>query len=128
MATTTAAFTPAAITGAVVSIGNKTPKRMDKVVYIRGLNNYGGLKAHNSVVSLGVPVCTEQCFANVVSSIKAAANGKGKRGGALSSKCNKIGEIFQIAAIINVIVLIGVAVGFVLLRVEAFVNESEAES
>ncbi|EEF52481.1 uncharacterized protein LOC8260893 [Ricinus communis] len=128
MATTAATFTPARINGAAVSFGNKPQKRMDKVVYIRGLNSFGGLKAHNSVVSLGMPVCTEQCFANFVSSIKAAAaasNGKGKGGGALSSKCSKIGEIFQIAAIMNGLVLVGVAIGFVLLRIEAFVEESE---
>ncbi|NMR85921.1 hypothetical protein HKB06_08990 [Vibrio parahaemolyticus] len=70
---------------------------------------------------------TEKCFAKVVSSVKAAtSNGKGK-GGALSSTCNAAGEIFTIAAIINGLVLVGVAVGFVLLRVEAWVEESEAE-
>ncbi|KAJ0024017.1 hypothetical protein Pint_08871 [Pistacia integerrima] len=64
---------------------------MKKVVYLNGLNSYGGLKAHNKVVSLGLPPCTEQCFANVVSSLK------------------------------------GVAVGFVLLRIEAWFEESESE-
>ncbi|KAJ9186676.1 hypothetical protein P3X46_002222 [Hevea brasiliensis] len=125
MATTAAAFTPARVTGAMVSFNSKTQKRRDKVVYVRGLNSYGGLKAHNSVVYLGMPVCTERCFASVVSSMKASSNGKGRGGGALSSKCSKVGEIFEIAAIMNVLVLIGVAVGFVLLRIEAFFEESE---
>ncbi|KAK1291183.1 hypothetical protein QJS10_CPB17g02551 [Acorus calamus] len=52
---------------------------------------------------------------------------KGKRGGggALSSTCNAVGEIFKIAAIMNGLVLVGVAVGFVLLRIEAAVEENE---
>lgn len=36
-----------------------------------------------------------------------------------------MGEIFEIAALMNGLVLVGVAVGFVLLRIEAFVEESE---
>ncbi|KAL6318062.1 hypothetical protein AAG906_031134 [Vitis piasezkii] len=77
---------------------------------------------HNSVVAMGVPVCTEQCFANVVGSLKAKGRGGG---GALSSTCSAASEIFRIAAIMNALVLIGVAVGFVLLRIEASVEESE---
>ncbi|OAY50870.1 uncharacterized protein LOC110614863 [Manihot esculenta] len=125
MATTAAAFTPARVAGEVVSFSSQTQKRMNKVVHIRGLNPYGGLKAHNGVVSLGMPVSTEQCFANVVSLIKTSSNGKGRGGGAVSSKCSKVGEIFEIAALMNGLVLVGVAVGFVLLRIEAFVEESE---
>lgn len=125
MATTATAFTPATVTGAVVSFGSKTKKRMNKVMYIGGLNSYGGLKAHNSVLSLGLPMCTEQCFAKVVSSLKATSNATGRGGGALSSKCADTGEIFRIAAIMNGLVLIGVAVGFILLRIEAAIEESE---
>ncbi|XP_065880482.1 uncharacterized protein [Euphorbia lathyris] len=126
MATTAASFSPARISAATVTIGNNRSQKKEttKVVYIRGLNSYGGLKAHNSVASLGMPVCTEQGFANVINSLKASSNGKGKGGGALSSKCSKIGDIFQIAAILNGLTLLGVAVGFVLLRIEAFVEES----
>ncbi|XVF74136.1 hypothetical protein PTKIN_Ptkin13bG0035900 [Pterospermum kingtungense] len=88
------------------------------------MSSYAGLKAHNNVVSLGQPACTEQCFANVVSSLK--VHGKGTTGGgALSSTCNEVAEIFKIAAIMNGLVLIGVAVGFVLLRIEAYVEETE---
>ena len=124
MATATALVCPPHITGAIVSSPSKTKKR---VVHVRGINSFGGLKASNGVVSLGIPMSTEKCFAKVVSSVKAAtSNGKGK-GGALSSTCNAAGEIFTIAAIINGLVLVGVAVGFVLLRVEAWVEESEAE-
>ena len=38
---------------------------------------------------------------------------------------NAAAEIFRIGAIMNGLVLVGVAVGFVLLRVEAAVEESE---
>nr|AAF34768.1 unknown [Euphorbia esula] len=126
MATTAASFSPARISAAsVVTIGHKSQKKESKIVYIRGLNSYGGLKAHNTVASLGMPVSTEQGFANVISSLKtSSSNGKGKSGGALGSKCSKIGEIVQIAATLNGLTLLGVAVGFVLLRIEAFVEES----
>ncbi|KAJ6409673.1 B6F COMPLEX SUBUNIT putative EXPRESSED-RELATED [Salix viminalis] len=122
MATASATLSPATLATATVS----SPKRKQiKVSYIAGLNSFGGLKAHNSVSSLGLPVRTEQSFAKVVSSLRAPSKGKGRSGGALSSTCSDVGEIFRIAAIMNGLVLVGVAVGFVLLRVEAFVEESE---
>ena len=80
------------------------------------------------MASLGLPVSTEQSFAKIVSSLKSDSEGKGRGGGgggALSSTCNAVGEIFRIAAITNGLVLIGVAVGFVLLRIEASVEEAE---
>ena len=97
-------------------------RRKPGVVSIEGLNSFGGLKAHNSISSLGMPMCSEQSFAMVVSSLKGKRGGKG---GALSSTCNAADEIFKIAAIMNGLVLIGVAVGFVLLRIEATLEESE---
>lgn len=127
MAIASAALASGTVTGAMMSAGSKTQKRMNKVVYIGSLNSYGGLKAHNSLVSLGLPVCTEQCFAKVVSSLRATSHGgsSSRGGGALSSTCNAADEIFKIAAIINALTLIGVAVGFVLLKMEAIVEESE---
>ncbi|ONK64863.1 uncharacterized protein A4U43_C07F30760 [Asparagus officinalis] len=92
------------------------------VVYVNGLNSFGGLKAHNSVASLGVSKCTEQSFATVVNNLKGK---RGSKGGALSSTCNAAAEIFQIAAVMNGLVLVGVAVGFVLLRIEATLEEAE---
>ncbi|KAJ1387939.1 PetM of cytochrome b6/f complex subunit 7 [Sesbania bispinosa] len=125
MAMASAVLCPQNITGALVS---STKKRLNKAVYVKGLKSFGGLKASNDVISLGLPLSTEKCFAKIVNSVKAtASNGKGKGGGALSSTCNAAGEIFTIAAIMNGLVLVGVAVGFVLLRVEAWVEESEAE-
>ncbi|XP_044511041.1 uncharacterized protein LOC123229340 [Mangifera indica] len=120
---TSAVLSPATVTSAMARCGSRTQKRMKKTVYLNGLNSYGGLKAHNKVVSLGLPLCTEQCFANVVISLNSKSNRRG--GGALSSTCDAASEIFRIAAIMNGLVLIGVAVGFVLLRIEAWLEESE---
>lgn len=104
-----------------------TQRRTKKEVCLTGLSSFGGLKAHNSVIGLGLPVSTERSFAKMVSSVKATASqGRGKRGGALSSTCNAADEIFKIAAIMNALVLVGVAVGFVLLRIEAWLEESES--
>ncbi|CAJ1932823.1 unnamed protein product [Sphenostylis stenocarpa] len=117
------ATTPATITVVGSSSVGSTRRRERTVQFIGGINSFGGLKAQNSVTSLGLPVCTEQCFAKVVSSLKYPSNGR--RGGAASSTCNAAGEIFQIAAIMSGLVLVGVAVGFVLLRIEASVEEAE---
>ncbi|ESQ39491.1 hypothetical protein EUTSA_v10001257mg [Eutrema salsugineum] len=109
-------------TGIAYKSGQTQRKSEMKVSYIRGLNSYGGLKAQNNkVVSMGLPLCTDQCFANVVMSLKGRTSG----GGAITSTCNAVGEIFKIAAIMNALTLVGVAVGFVLLRIEASVEEAE---
>ncbi|PPR83100.1 hypothetical protein GOBAR_AA37615 [Gossypium barbadense] len=125
MATSTSAVVaPTTVIASVVNYGSKARKTTPKVVYIGGMSCYGGLKAHNNVVSLGMPVSTEKWFANVVSNLK--GNDKGRKGGGgLSSTCNETAEIFKIAAIMNGLVLVGVAVGFVLLRIEAWLEESE---
>ncbi|KAJ9152912.1 hypothetical protein P3X46_026420 [Hevea brasiliensis] len=122
MATTSATLSPATFAAATIS----SPRRKSiNVHYITGLNSFGGLKAHNSVTSLGLPVCPDQSFAKVVSSLRTPSKAKGRGGGAVSSTCSAVAEIFRIAAIMNGLVLVGVAVGFVLLRVETFVEESE---
>ncbi|CAD5168972.1 unnamed protein product [Musa acuminata subsp. malaccensis] len=71
------------------------------------------------------PTCTARCFAMVVSSLRSPPRKRSQGGGALSSTCNATEEIFKIAAIMNGLVLVGVAVGFVLLRVEASLEEAE---
>ncbi|KEH40761.1 putative PetM of cytochrome b6/f complex subunit 7 [Medicago truncatula] len=125
---TASATTPSTITvvgSSVIGTKSRSTKKGNNVKFITGLNSYNGLKAQNSTVtSLGVPMCTEQAFAKVMSSLKYPSNG-GRRGGAGSSTCNAAGEIFQIAAIMNGLTLVGVAVGFVLLRIEAAVEEAE---
>ncbi|XP_021718714.1 uncharacterized protein LOC110686410 [Chenopodium quinoa] len=118
-------FSSAAVPAAATISGSRAQRKMNKVVYMSGLNSYGGLKANNTVLGLGQAVCTEQCFANVVSSLRSTSSKKGRSGGALTSTCNAAAEIFRIAAIMNGLTLVGVAVGFVLLRIEASVEEAE---
>lgn len=103
---------------------NSSMRRKSRVVFIEGLNSFGGLKAHNNVATLGLPNCTDKSFSVVMNSVKSGSLGKkGRGGGALSSTCNAAAEIFKIAAIMNGLTLVGVAVGFVLLRIEAIVEE-----
>lgn len=125
MATASATLCPATFVAATAAAGSSRRRRSVKVNYITGLNSFGGLKAQNSVTSLGMPVSTEQAFAKIVSSMRAPGKGKGQSGGVLTSTCDAASEIFRIAAIMNGLVLIGVAVGFILLRIEASIEESE---
>lgn len=124
MATASATLSPSTFYAAsVAGSGQTSRRRKTNVHYVGGLSPFDGLRAYNSVTALGLPVCTEQSFAKIVSSLKSPSQGRG--GGALSSTCNAVGEIFRIAAIMNGLVLVGVAVGFVLLRIEASVEEAE---
>ncbi|WOH13865.1 hypothetical protein DCAR_0933377 [Daucus carota subsp. sativus] len=111
------------IAAAITSPIRASQKRPN-VNYISGLNSFGGLKAQNNVVALGLPVCTEQSFANFAYSLK-HSNQRSGGGGALTSTCNAVAEIFRIAAVINGLTLVGVVIGFVLLRIEAAVEEAE---
>lgn len=77
-----------------------------------------GPKPRNRL-SLGQPLGTQQSFLSVVDSRKISRN----RGG--DAPRSVAGEIFQIAVIMNGLVLVGVAVGFVLLRLEASIEEAE---
>lgn len=118
-----AAAAAAATVPAMAFTATRLPKAR-VVRHICGLNSFSGLKAHNCVASLGVSASTEQSFAKIMSSLR-SSNSKPGKGGSLGSTCNAAGEIFRIAAIMNGLVLIGVAVGFVLLRIEASLEESE---
>ncbi|CAK8574614.1 unnamed protein product [Lathyrus sativus] len=128
MATASAA-TPSTITvvgSSATGSKSRTLKKCPNVQSIRRLYSFNGLKAqHSTVTSLGVPVSCEQGFAKVICSISQGGRRSRRGGGALSSSCNAAGEIFQIAAIMNGLTLVGVAVGFVLLRIEAAVEEAE---
>ncbi|KAL6894152.1 hypothetical protein ACP4OV_008250 [Aristida adscensionis] len=93
------------------------------VTYLEGMNAYSGLKGLNKVTMLGVRATADYSFAKIVASLSSA--GKGSRGSAFGARMNAAAEIFRIAAVMNGLVLVGVAVGFVLLRVEAAVEESE---
>lgn len=106
--------------------GSSSKPKMNKVYCVRGLNSYAGLKPENKVMSLGVAVGSDRQFAQLVTMCRASkANSGGGRGGALASTCNVAEEIARIVPIMSALVLIGVAVGFLLLRVEAAVEESE---
>ncbi|KAM1790626.1 hypothetical protein ACFX12_034671 [Malus domestica] len=127
MATASVTVSPAMVAATTVAKSRRMTSSANNVTYITGLNAFSGLRAQSSVSSLGLPQSTEQSFARVVSSLRAPSRGSGG-GGALSSTCNAVGEIFKIAAILNGLTLVGVAVGFVLLRIEAAVEEAaEAE-
>ncbi|KAJ6816829.1 uncharacterized protein M6B38_416005 [Iris pallida] len=115
----TATLSAAALCSCSLSSNGRKPS----MVFIQGLNSFGGLKAHTGVATLGLPKCADQSFSAVMSSLKSASLGKKRGGGALSSTCNAVAEIFKIAAIMNGLVLVGVAVGFVLLRIEATLEE-----
>ncbi|EYU37732.1 hypothetical protein ABFS82_02G029000 [Erythranthe guttata] len=119
-----ATISPATVlAAAAVGPSSRSSQRRPRVNYINGLNSFGGLKANNSVAALGLPVCTDHSFAMIVSSLKKPSQSRNGGGGALTSTCNAIGEIYTIAAIMPALVLVGVAIGFVLLRIEAIVEE-----
>ncbi|KAK4794140.1 hypothetical protein SAY86_012134 [Trapa natans] len=115
----------AATASATPFISTRMPPKAPVIRRIGGMSSFGGLKASNCVSSLGVSASTDQSFANFVSLMRPSNRRAGKGGGALGSTCNAAGEIFRIAAIMNGLVLVGVAVGFVLLRIEASLEESE---
>jgi hypothetical protein len=65
-------LSPATITATASTTiaDSRRRRRRNTVYYITGMNSFGGLKAHNSVASLGLPACTGQSFAKVVGSLK----------------------------------------------------------
>ena len=107
----------------IPSLAAPAAKKRSGVTYLEGMNAYSGLKALNKVTMLGVRKTADYSFAKIVSSLCPA--GSKRRGGTFGAQCNAAGEIFRIAVIMNGLVLVGVAVGFVLLRVEAAVEESD---
>jgi hypothetical protein len=116
-----ASFTVATIPSLAAPAASK--KRSGAVTYIEGMSAYNGLKGLNKVTMLGVRKTADYSFAKIVASLNPA--GKQSRGSAFGAQMNAAAEIFRIAAIMNGLVLVGVAVGFVLLRVEAAVEEAE---
>lgn len=93
--------------------------------YVECLNPFVGHKADKEVSSLGRPACAAQCSAELAIAMRAPPKGCRWRGGSASSAtCNtyaRRGEIFQIAVIMNGLVLIGSVSpsgSCVLLRVE----------
>ncbi|KAL4180371.1 hypothetical protein AMTRI_Chr13g124890 [Amborella trichopoda] len=121
MAATSATISPATL--APASAANILKRKPTN--FIVGLNSFGGLKAQNKLSTLGLPKSTDHFFSLFANSMRASMGSRKGKGGALSSTCNAAAEIFKIAAIMNGLVLVGVAVGFVLLRIEASVEEAE---
>ncbi|KAH7286542.1 hypothetical protein KP509_32G011800 [Ceratopteris richardii] len=88
----------------------------------RQMKNFTGMKSDSRVTRLGSGESTEEHFARAV--LAQARVPAGSRGGALSSTCSLAAEIFRVVPIMSGLVLTGIALGFVLLRVEAAVEES----
>lgn len=111
--------------GAVVvpslATASTSSRRVSSKMGVRKLKNFGGLKSDSQVTRMGMPVSTEEAFA----SVKAKCSGRVSRGGALAANCDVASEIFRIVPIMSGLTLVGIAIGFVLLRVEAAVEESE---
>ncbi|KAL2653756.1 hypothetical protein R1flu_021884 [Riccia fluitans] len=81
----------------------------------RKLSLFGGLKAENKVMALGLTPSTEQKFASLATSCSVRSR----------TQCSVGSEILTVIPIMSGLVLMGIAIGFVLLRVEAAVEESE---
>lgn len=88
------------------------------------LGAFGGLKADSKVTTMGQVASTEVEFSRVQAMCRAGVSGV-SRGGAATSRCDAGAEIIRIIPIMSGLVLVGIAIGFVLLRVEAAVEESE---
>ena len=103
---------------------NKTQRRS-----VMKLASFAGMKAESHVSRLGLAASTEEGFAAMGARVRVSSSGKnGRKGGALSASCNVASEIARIVPIISGLVLVGIALGFVLLRIEAVVEEAEAEA
>ncbi|MFS7952768.1 putative PetM of cytochrome b6/f complex subunit 7 [Helianthus anomalus] len=116
-----ATLSPVTFTATAITTPTRSTPPPPKVTYIKGFTHSVGLKP----TTPSTPVSTEQQFANSVCSLKKPSSRGGAGGGALTSTCKGVGEIFKITVIMNGITLVGVAIGLVLLRIEASVEESE---
>jgi hypothetical protein len=96
---------------------------------VRGLKTFGGLKPEGklNVMGFGMSQCTEQAFVAIMRAqcFAGRVGGARAKGGAIATKCDVASEIFTVVPIMSGLVLVGVALGFVLLRVEAAIEESE---
>lgn len=121
-----AAVGSAASLSAVSSLAPATratkPRKVEVVV--RKMSSFAGMRRDDHVGRLGRVQSTEHHFARVVAQCSAVAS-RTSRGGAAASTCNVASEIFRIVPIMSGLVLVGIALGFLLLRIEAAVEESE---
>lgn len=114
--------TIAASTVSLPSLAKAPTKRSLKKVTAPSVGGFCGLKASNSLATVQKERSTEHQFALISASLR-----NGSKGGALTASCNLASEIFSVVPIIAGLVLTGVALGFVLLRVEAWVEETAEE-
>ncbi|CAI7791174.1 unnamed protein product [Closterium sp. NIES-54] len=104
-------------TAAVAKVA--APKRQARIV---SFGQFSGLKASSCVSAVAERKTVDESFAQIA----AATRQTGARGGALSSRCDVGSEILRVVPIIGGMIFVGIALGFVLLRVEAWVEEEEA--
>eukprot|EP00271_Cylindrocystis_brebissonii_P010192 TRINITY_DN26306_c0_g1_i1.p3 TRINITY_DN26306_c0_g1~~TRINITY_DN26306_c0_g1_i1.p3 ORF type:complete len:122 (+),score=21.81 TRINITY_DN26306_c0_g1_i1:129-494(+) len=97
------------------------PKRVSASVKAPSVAAFSGLRASSRTSVLSEKKSVDEEFAQISASFRQR---NGSRGGALSSECNLAGEIFGTIPIICGLTLIGVALGFVLIRVETAVEEA----
>ncbi|GBG89228.1 hypothetical protein CBR_g48936 [Chara braunii] len=110
----------AAVSGARVA-SKASPKAVARMASFAGLKP---MAASGSVLSS--PVSVEEKFAQVAASIRATRRGARAGGGGALAATNDVGaEIFRIIPIMCGMTLLGIAVGFVILRVETALEESE---
>eukprot|EP00899_Mesostigma_viride_P006242 jgi/Mesvir1/15619/Mv03227-RA.1 len=83
---------------------------------VRSINQFSGLKAP---VALCQKLSIEEQFAAVARKHRA----QNAQGGALCTKNSIAEEVFRVVPVMSLLVLTGIAVGFVLLRVEALTEE-----
>ncbi|BBM97635.1 hypothetical protein MPTK1_1g07170 [Marchantia polymorpha subsp. ruderalis] len=103
------------VTSAGATAAPQAAKRTSAKAGARRLSLFGGLKAENKVMALGLSASTEQKFASLATSCSARSR----------TTCTVGSEILTIVPVMSGLVLAGIAIGFVLLRVEAAVEESE---
>lgn len=111
----------AAVMAPSLAVASATRRSPSSKVAMRKLKNFGGLKPESRVTRMGMAQSTEEAFAVV----KFRCSGRASRGGALAANMDIASEIFRVVPIMSALTLVGIAVGFVLLRVEAAVEESE---
>ncbi|GJP56607.1 hypothetical protein CLOM_g15961 [Closterium sp. NIES-68] len=95
------------------------PKRQARIA---SFGQFSGLKASSCVSAVAERKTVDESFAQIA----ADARRTGARGGALSSRCDIGAEIIRVVPIIGGMIFTGIALGFVLLRVEAWVEEEES--
>ncbi|KAH9314002.1 hypothetical protein KI387_022629, partial [Taxus chinensis] len=93
-----------------------------KVHCVRSFMSNAGLKPDNKSTNMGLASTPIDQFA--YKAFK-GRNCGGRKARTLGISCTVGGEIARIVPIMSALVLIGIAVGFVLLRIEAAVEESQ---